>query len=160
MKILNFVLISTTFILNLSQIANAERTSPPLPKEQQQIYDLGCQAVGEGYCADLTYDLSLEFYQLIQLTEYLVSDDQFELVTELSWAPSIEEAMKFIEEGGSKDLADQFNQLIRFQVEIDQIRSIMSLKPTEYCDESELCHYMYFLVYLNNGHLLFFQWMP
>lgn len=160
MKILGFILILTTFILNLGQIAKAERTSPPLPKEQQQIYELGCQAIGEGYCADLTYDLSLEFYQLIQLTESLVSDDQFELVSELSWAPSIDEALVFLEEGGSKGLADHFNDRIRFQVETDQIRSIMSLKPTEYCDDPELCHYMYFLIYFNSGHLLFFQWMP
>lgn len=161
MKTFRFFVILAFIFTKPSFYAFAESPStPPLSQEQSELFKVGCQAKGDGYCSSLNYDTSMEFYQLIQFTEHMVSDDHFELVTELSWEPSIDSALQFVEDGSSKKLAKRFELLIGAEIDGDAVRSIMSLRPTEYCDEPEICNYMYFLVYLNKGQLLFFHWKP
>ena len=141
----------------LTSAANAEPKTSNFEPTYKKLFDAGCEATGNGYCERKTFDPKTEFKGLIQKS-FNEIHVQTPLALTAKWDLALEQAEYFLNYGAFNESGSEFLDAVAILRESHQIKAIFAISPTEACDESEICLYMYFFIYLKDGTYFVFEW--
>jgi hypothetical protein len=104
-----------------------------------------------------TYDTKTEFKDLITKSfDQTHGGDRLELTAK--WNDALDQAEYFLNYGAFNESGSEFLDAVAILRESHQIKAIFAMQPTDECDESESCLYMFFFIYLKDGTYFRFEW--
>lgn len=141
----------------LASAANAKPKTSNFEPTYKQLFEAGCDAQGNGSCERKTYDPKTEFKDLITKSfNELPKETPLDFTAK--WDNALEQAEYFLDYGAFNESGAEFLDAVSILREEHQIKAIFAMAPTDACDESESCLYMYFFIYLKDGTYFVFEW--